>query len=125
MQVQLIPMHESQPVPGRQTFVPDGTVQGNIIIIMGFATKGCRDARAIWLGGMQVLRKLRRCPWAQSEAYLVKCLLRTVKGSFSHIAITASITASLSRYHPSLSVALADCLLEEVPLPALQYCPML
>lgn len=61
-----------------------------------------------------MVRKLRRFPWAQHENLMVKYLLRTVKGSYSHIATTASVTATLARYHPSLSVTLADCLLEEV-----------
>ena len=60
------------------------------------------------------MRKLRRFPWAEHEGYLVRCLLRTVKGSYAHISTTASVTAALSRYHPSLGVLLADCLLEEV-----------
>ncbi|KAK9809827.1 hypothetical protein WJX73_010709 [Symbiochloris irregularis] len=71
--------------------------------------------KGLWIDDTKkVQRKLRRFPWAEHEAYLVRCLLRTVKGGYARVATTASLVASLSRYHPSLSVALADCLLEEV-----------
>ena len=48
---------------------------------------------------------------------MVRCLLSAVKGRFSQIPMVASLAASLSKYHPTLGVALADSLLEEVPCP--------
>ena len=66
----------------------------------------------------QVLKKLRRLPWAASEPYLVRVLLKASKGRFSHIPLVASLAANLNRYHPSLGVAVVDALLEEVsPVP--------
>ena len=65
-----------------------------------------------------MLKKLRRLPWAASEPYLVRVLLKASKGRFSHIPLVASLAANLNRYHPSLGVAVVDALLEEVsPVP--------
>ncbi|EFN54863.1 hypothetical protein CHLNCDRAFT_134932 [Chlorella variabilis] len=63
----------------------------------------------------RVMKKLRRLPWAQYEGYLLKTLLRAShKGRFSQIPHIASLAAGLSRYHPSLGVALVDEVLEAV-----------
>lgn len=63
----------------------------------------------------QVLKKLRRLPWAASEPYLLKTLVRaSYKGRFSQIPHIASLAAGLARYHPSLGVALVDEVLESV-----------
>lgn len=67
---------------------------------------------------MQVTKGLRRVQWAENEYFLVRCLLSGVKGRFSRIPLLASLAASLSKYHPTLGVALADELLEEVILGA-------
>ena len=65
----------------------------------------------------QVLKKLRRLPGGpQTEAYLVRCLLRSVKLRYAHAALAASLTAGLSKYRPSLGIALIDALLEEIRL---------
>ena len=63
---------------------------------------------------MQVLRKLRKLAWAENEAYLVRVMLKAVKGRFSQVPQVASLASGLSRYHPSLGVAFVDALLEEV-----------
>ena len=63
---------------------------------------------------VQIARTVRRFPWKENEDYLVRCLLSGVKGRFSRIPLLASLAASLSKYHPTLAVALADDLLEEV-----------
>lgn len=63
---------------------------------------------------MQVLRKLRKLAWAENEAYLVRVMLKAVKGRFSHVPQVASLASGLARYHPSLGVAFVDALLEEV-----------
>lgn len=63
---------------------------------------------------MQVLRKLRKLSWAENEAYLVRVLLKAVKGRFSQVPQVASLASGLSRYHPSMGVAFVDALLEEV-----------
>ncbi|KAL4452134.1 hypothetical protein ABPG75_007796 [Micractinium tetrahymenae] len=63
----------------------------------------------------KVLKKLRRLPWAQHERYLVKTLLRAShKGRYSQIPHIASLAAGLTRYHPSLGVALVDEVLESI-----------
>ena len=65
----------------------------------------------------KVMKKLRRLPWAESEPYLLKTLLRAShKGRFSQIPHIASLAAGLARYHPSLGVGLMDDVLEEVAL---------
>ncbi|BDA48017.1 Regulator of nonsense transcripts 2 [Coccomyxa sp. Obi] len=61
-----------------------------------------------------VLRKLRRLAWAENEAYLVRCMLAAAKARFDDLPLVASLAAGLSRYHPSLAIALPDALLEEV-----------
>ena len=64
---------------------------------------------------LQVLKKLRRLPWAQYEPYLLKTLVRaTHKGRFSQIPHIASLAAGLARYHPTLGVLLVDEVLEAV-----------
>ena len=62
---------------------------------------------------MQVLRKLRRLAWAENEAYLVRCMVAAAKARFDDLPLVASLAAGLSRYHPSLAIALPDALLEE------------
>ena len=64
---------------------------------------------------MQILRKLRKLSWAENERYLVRTLLKAVKGRFSQVPQVASLAAGLARYHPSLGVAFVDALLDEVP----------
>lgn len=61
----------------------------------------------------QVLRKLRRLAWAENEVYVVRCMLAAAKGRYDDLPLVASLAAGLSRYHPSLAVALPDALLEE------------
>ena len=65
---------------------------------------------------MQVTRKMRLFTWADNETFFVKTLLSSVKGRYAEIPLLASLAASLAKYRPSLSVALADDLLEEVSL---------
>ncbi|KAK9825703.1 hypothetical protein WJX81_008105 [Elliptochloris bilobata] len=62
----------------------------------------------------QVVRKLRRLPWAANEAYLVRCLISVARSRVSSAPLAASLGAGLAHYHPSLGVALADAVLEEV-----------
>lgn len=63
---------------------------------------------------IQILRKLRKLAWAENERYLVRTMLKAVKGRFSQVPQVASLAAGLARYHPSLGVAFVDALLEEV-----------
>ena len=65
-----------------------------------------------------MLRKLRRLPWTEYEPYLVHTLLRATKGRYDDLPYVAALCGGLSQYHPSLGVALADALLEEVCLTA-------
>ena len=64
----------------------------------------------------QVARKVRKFPWEAHEALLVHCLLKALKGHYAQTAVIATCTASLARYHPSLSIHLTDVLLEQVRL---------
>lgn len=67
----------------------------------------------------QALRRLRRLPWAAHEPVLVRVLLASAKGRFTDLPLVASLAAGLSRYHPSLGIALPDALLEEVCTPCM------
>lgn len=62
----------------------------------------------------QVVKTLRRYSWKEDEDYFARCMLSGVKGRFSRIPLLASLAASLSKYHPTIAVTLADELLEEV-----------
>lgn len=63
---------------------------------------------------LQVVRKLRRLPWSENETYLIRSLLSASVGRYSSAPLLASLTAGLSRYHPSLRIGVIDSLLEEV-----------
>ncbi|KAL3151997.1 hypothetical protein ABBQ32_001118 [Trebouxia sp. C0010 RCD-2024] len=62
----------------------------------------------------KALRKLRKLAWPENEAYLVRVMLKAVKGRFSQVPQVASLASGLARYHPSIGVAFVDALLEEV-----------
>ena len=64
---------------------------------------------------------MRKFPWEAHEALLVRCLLKALKGHYAQTAVIATCTASLARYHPSLSIHLTDVLLERVCLPSKQH----
>ncbi|GIM12927.1 hypothetical protein Vretimale_16172, partial [Volvox reticuliferus] len=61
-----------------------------------------------------VLRKLLKLPWAQYEKYVVKCLLKVVRGRFSNIPLVSCLAAGLTQYHDSCGVALVDCVLDDI-----------
>lgn len=63
-----------------------------------------------------MLRNLRRLSWKEHEPYLVHTMLRATKGRYDDLPYVAALCGGLSQYHPSLGVALADALLEEVHL---------
>ena len=46
----------------------------------------------------------------------MRCLLRSARQRFASAALVASLAAGLSKYRPSLAVALVDALLEEIRL---------
>lgn len=71
------------------------------------------------------MKKLRRLPWAESEPYMVRCLLKAVKGRFGAVPLVASLASGLNRYHPSLGVAMVDEVLEEVTFELLKGCNFL
>ncbi|KAK9828252.1 hypothetical protein WJX74_005743 [Apatococcus lobatus] len=62
----------------------------------------------------QIMQKLRRLAWSENEPYLIRCLLSASVGRYSLAPMLSSLTAGLSRYHPSLRVGVVDSLLEEV-----------
>ncbi|KAI4302355.1 hypothetical protein MLD38_038110 [Melastoma candidum] len=63
-----------------------------------------------------VLRQLRKLPWSECEAYLLKCFMKVHKGKYSQIHLIALLTAGLSRYHDEFAVAVVDEVLEEIRL---------
>ncbi|KAJ6311602.1 hypothetical protein OIU77_013372 [Salix suchowensis] len=63
-----------------------------------------------------VLRQLRKLPWSECEAYLLKCFMKVHKGKYGQIHLIASLTASLSRYHDEFAVSVVDEVLEEIRL---------
>lgn len=56
----------------------------------------------------RVLRQLRKLPWGECEAYLLKCFMKVHKGKYGQIHLIASLTAGLSRYHDDFAVAVVD-----------------
>ncbi len=67
-----------------------------------------------YIVGVQVVRRLRRLAWSENEGYLIRSLLSAGVGRYSLAPCLASLTAGLSRYHPSLRIGVIDSLLEEV-----------
>eukprot|EP01018_Ginkgo_biloba_P009187 Gb_41555 [translate_table: standard] len=63
-----------------------------------------------------VLRQLRKLPWSECEAYVLKCFMKVHKGKYSQVHLIASLTAGLSRYHDAFAVAVVDEVLEEIRL---------
>ncbi|KAJ4845899.1 Regulator of nonsense transcripts upf2 [Turnera subulata] len=63
-----------------------------------------------------VLRQLRKLPWSECEAYLLKCFMKVHKGKYGQIHLIASLTAGLSRYHDEFAVGVVDEVLEEIRL---------
>ncbi|XP_048231473.1 regulator of nonsense transcripts UPF2 [Ricinus communis] len=63
-----------------------------------------------------VLRQLRKLPWSECDAYLLKCFMKVHKGKYGQINLIASLTAGLSRYHDEFAVAVVDEVLEEIRL---------
>lgn len=55
-----------------------------------------------------VLRQLRKLPWAECEQYLVKCFLKVHRGKYSQVHLIALLTAGLGRYHDDFAVAIVD-----------------
>lgn len=55
-----------------------------------------------------VLRQLRKLPWSECEAYLLKCFMKVHRGKYGQIHLIASLTAGLSRYHDEFAVAVVD-----------------
>lgn len=56
----------------------------------------------------RVLRQLRKLPWNDCQAYLLKCFMKVHRGKYSHVHLIASLTAGLSRYHDGFAVAVVD-----------------
>ncbi|WCJ19421.1 Regulator of nonsense transcripts UPF2 [Euphorbia peplus] len=63
-----------------------------------------------------VLRQLRKLPWSECDAYLLKCFMKIHRGKFGQINLIASLTSGLSRYHDEFAVAVVDEVLEEIRL---------
>lgn len=53
----------------------------------------------------QVLRKLRKLPWTETEPYLVRKLLHAARARFGAAPLVASLTAGLARCAPPPSGA--------------------
>ncbi|KAH9311222.1 hypothetical protein KI387_026257, partial [Taxus chinensis] len=63
-----------------------------------------------------VCRQLRKLPWSECEAYVLKCFMKVHKGKYSQVHLIASLTAGLSRYQEEFAVAVVDEVLEEIRL---------
>eukprot|EP01116_Phalansterium_solitarium_P000218 TRINITY_DN10128_c0_g1_i1.p1 TRINITY_DN10128_c0_g1~~TRINITY_DN10128_c0_g1_i1.p1 ORF type:complete len:1390 (-),score=694.08 TRINITY_DN10128_c0_g1_i1:248-4417(-) len=61
-----------------------------------------------------VLKQLRKLPWAKQEAFLFKTLFKVHKGKYSNIQLIASLVAGLSSYHDVLALRYVDAVLEQV-----------
>lgn len=57
----------------------------------------------------QVLRKLRKLPWADNEWYLVRALLSATRGRAGAAPLLASLAAGLSRCEARMSRILSTC----------------
>ena len=62
----------------------------------------------------RMVSQIRKLPWARSEPYIVRCVLKVHKFRFSHIHLVAELVAKLGRYHDTLLVTIVDELLEEI-----------
>lgn len=63
---------------------------------------------------VEVLKKLMKLPWATCHKYILKCLLKVVRGRFTHLPLIASLAGGLSQYHDVLGVMMVDCVLEDI-----------
>ncbi|GFR49425.1 hypothetical protein Agub_g11482, partial [Astrephomene gubernaculifera] len=61
-----------------------------------------------------VLRKLLKLTWGEYEGFVVKCLLKVVRGRYSNIPLVSCLAAGLAQYHDSCGVALVDCVMEDI-----------
>eukprot|EP00293_Proteomonas_sulcata_P005908 CAMPEP_0184325304 /NCGR_PEP_ID=MMETSP1049-20130417/139744_1 /TAXON_ID=77928 /ORGANISM="Proteomonas sulcata, Strain CCMP704" /LENGTH=507 /DNA_ID=CAMNT_0026647327 /DNA_START=12 /DNA_END=1535 /DNA_ORIENTATION=+ len=62
----------------------------------------------------EVVKQLRKVAWKENEAYIVKCVLKVQKSKYNQVYLFASLVSSLTKYHPSLAISVADDLLNEI-----------
>eukprot|EP00798_Chlamydomonas_sp_ICE-L_P014700 gene14700-20740_t len=63
---------------------------------------------------VHVLKKLVKVPWAESEKYILKCMMKVVRGRFTNIPLVTALAGGLAQYHESLGIAFVDAVLEDV-----------
>ena len=85
-----------KPCSGAMQAHADGAVRLRCHTILGWHARGF-TART----PQQVLRKLRKLPWADNEWYLVRALLSATRGRAGAAPLLASLAAGLSRCGPS------------------------
>ncbi|GIM12930.1 hypothetical protein Vretimale_16172 [Volvox reticuliferus] len=61
-----------------------------------------------------VLKKLLKLPWAQYEKYVVKCLVKVVRGRFSIIPLVSCLAAAITQHHDSFKVALVNFVVNDL-----------
>jgi len=61
-----------------------------------------------------VVTQLRKLPWPEQEAFLLKSMLKVYKNKYQHIALVASVVSQLSQIHLQFGVKFLDHLLELV-----------
>lgn len=62
----------------------------------------------------EVLKKLRRLPWNENEAFLTHCLLKANIKLYSQVPVIAALCRGLSSYHDSLAIRVVDSVFEEI-----------
>jgi len=61
-----------------------------------------------------VLKRLLRLPWAECERYVLKCILKVVRGRTSNLPLVISLAYGLAQYYEPLGVGLVDGVLENI-----------
>ncbi|KAG1671470.1 hypothetical protein FOA52_003128 [Chlamydomonas sp. UWO 241] len=62
----------------------------------------------------EVAKKLLRVPWAESERYVLKCLLKVVRSRFTNIPLVSALVGGLAQVHESIGIAFVDQVLEDI-----------
>ena len=62
----------------------------------------------------KVVLQLRKLPWEENEAYLLKRLLKVCKGKYASVPHVASLISKLSKFYPTLAVRALDAVLEDI-----------
>ncbi|MEW5315382.1 MAG: hypothetical protein WDW38_006816 [Sanguina aurantia] len=61
-----------------------------------------------------VARQLLKLPWKEHEAYVLKCMMKVVRGRFTNIPVITCLAGGLAHCHESLGIAFVDAVLEDI-----------